>query len=972
TTSWDNNNGQDYSFVVRGEGMPDTTPPTITGLVQTPPADAVGAGMNVTIQVSVVDDVGVANVTLVWSDNSWAEVKYNNMTLVSGNTYAAVIGPFTAGTRVEYAIRAYDTSGNVAWLSNYGANYVFVVSASGDTLPPSITSTSHTPSSPTPPDNITILTQVSDSGSGVKNVTLYWTSDGWDTINLTEFVLVFNTTYRCTIGPFPAGTTVIYVVRAYDNAGNVAWDNNDMQDYRIVITTNGDFEPPVIRTVENLPDEPKPSDTVTVRANISDNRGLASVIINYTSNNWTSYNVISMNLTAGSFYTAVLGSFADNTTVHYVIRATDINGLSSTSTGSFKVTAAGDSRPPWLYNGTHSPETPRPGQNVTIKVNARDNGTGIEAVMLFYTTTGWASVNSTPMTGIADLYSATIGPFADGTAVSYYFRATDKAGNTAVYNLTSFRFTVSVSGDSVPPEIKSIIVSPLSPKPADFIVVLSQVTDNSSNISSVKLNWTKDNWSTFTLVDMVLTTQNTYSATIGPFENGTVIRLAVVAKDAANNTAVRSTWADGTPVIIRVSTTGDTVPPEITNLTHSPAIPEAGKETTITVQVLDASPIASVILNYTIDGQPGYHEIVMRENIPARYSATLPAFVSGQIIRYRITASDIYNNTRTVRGTISEQPVGPAILLFNITIQGDNLVIRIETDPESLAAVRYGISNLDTEVESADFASAHTIAIPLSSFQPAAVYQFIAVLKDNNGFETTSAVLTYTIPRKNTAPTLTNGSVSPLEGDKETVFVFSVMYYDAEGDPPAYIRVVIDGVSYNMTPVAGTPGKYEYKTKLSPGKHAFFFITSDGNLSGQLQQGAFLVEVKEEKGLSSLCIGLIVGGVLVLIGGAAAVFYWFRKKGGKGGKTEEKGEDRKTAKYEDLTASDSEEPAPPPADEVPEGESDRKPPTEMKKDAGAGVRYSPVRKEESGEGEEKDGEEDKKEGEEDKTDDKEG
>ncbi|MDH7602235.1 MAG: hypothetical protein QHI38_08825, partial [Armatimonadota bacterium] len=91
----------------------------------------------------------------------------------------------------------------------------------------------------------------------------------------------------------------------------------------------------------------------------------------------------------------------------------------------------------------------------------------------------------------------------------------------------------------------------------------------------------------------------------------------------------------------------------------------------------------------------------------------------------------------------------------------------------------------------------------------------------------------------NTPPTLTQGKVNKLRGSRSDTYVFSVTYRDLDGpngQAPAYVRVYIDGVPYDMTPtVQGTPpyregAVYTYTPTdgLSGGSHKFHFEASDG------------------------------------------------------------------------------------------------------------------------------------------------
>lgn len=89
----------------------------------------------------------------------------------------------------------------------------------------------------------------------------------------------------------------------------------------------------------------------------------------------------------------------------------------------------------------------------------------------------------------------------------------------------------------------------------------------------------------------------------------------------------------------------------------------------------------------------------------------------------------------------------------------------------------------------------------------------------------------------NKPPTLSSPKLTPLAGTSGSTFTYSVVYKETEGvngQPPTFVRVVIDGVARNMTPVAvGTPSyrsgvTYRYATTLTAGSHNYYFETSDG------------------------------------------------------------------------------------------------------------------------------------------------
>jgi parallel beta-helix repeat protein len=106
-------------------------------------------------------------------------------------------------------------------------------------------------------------------------------------------------------------------------------------------------------------------------------------------------------------------------------------------------------------------------------------------------------------------------------------------------------------------------------------------------------------------------------------------------------------------------------------------------------------------------------------------------------------------------------------------------------------------------------------------------------LEDSEG-AVTSRDLWLNITARNDPPELTRGIVSPLRGDTNTMFQFSVVYTDIEGDLPEVVQLVLDNVGYPMTEenssdVDTTDGKiYVYSGKLAePGAHEYSFCAMD-------------------------------------------------------------------------------------------------------------------------------------------------
>lgn len=94
-----------------------------------------------------------------------------------------------------------------------------------------------------------------------------------------------------------------------------------------------------------------------------------------------------------------------------------------------------DNTPPEIGTPTHEPETPNPGEDVTVSVNVTDADTGVrpDGVILSYTTDGggtWNNVTLRKTTG--DTYEGIIQGLPAGAQVNYMIIAYDYENNEAV------------------------------------------------------------------------------------------------------------------------------------------------------------------------------------------------------------------------------------------------------------------------------------------------------------------------------------------------------------------------------------------------------------------------------------------------------------------------------------------------------------------------------------------------------------
>jgi len=173
-----------------------------------------------------------------------------------------------------------------------------------------------------------------------------------------------------------------------------------------------------------------------------------------------------------------------------------------------------DSEPPRIVSVEREPSTPQHGQEVQVKAEIVDEGSGVDAAELYYRVDGgaWKSV---AMNRVDNLWVAAIPGQASGANVEYYVKASDNSGNTAVSS--TYNFTVSPQGQPTPVSI-SVSLTPQNPTTNDEVTFTIDVKSD-SYILAVQLEvdgevvklWTEG---------PSLVKSKTYTYTGGPYSQG--------------------------------------------------------------------------------------------------------------------------------------------------------------------------------------------------------------------------------------------------------------------------------------------------------------------------------------------------------------------------------------------------------------------------------------------------------------------
>ena len=313
----DNNSGNYYSMFV---GDSDITPPNIKTPIQpTSPTELT----TIEIQVQVTDlGRGVKWVKLVYEldgSNSWTTVSMQDND--GDNVYNITLSTFSKGTMINYYIVATDLSlnNNSALLDN-GGNYYILNIGDSDINGPNINPNppTYSPTSPSDTDQINITVLVTDL-SGIASVKLNYTTNNGLSWNLNSMNSIGNGYYSILIGPFSAGSQIIFYIIAEDNSLN---QNTTESNENYIAVGSSDANVPIVINVKSVQPTPLDTDFVMIEAFVFDNSGIESVSLNYTLNNGSSGWVI-MYENSTSTYIAELGYFQAGTVITYFIHAKD-------------------------------------------------------------------------------------------------------------------------------------------------------------------------------------------------------------------------------------------------------------------------------------------------------------------------------------------------------------------------------------------------------------------------------------------------------------------------------------------------------------------------------------------------------------------------------------------------------------------------------------------------------------------------
>ena len=421
-----------------------------------------------------------------------------------------------------------------------------------DFIPPTIHEVLWFPDTPEYDDYVSVLAYVTDCWSGVANVTLSYSIDSRESVNLTMQKKNDNL-YVTEIPPYSYNTTITFCIYAWDNAGNIAVS----PIYSYIID---DFHPPVISYIERIPACPNYNETVLILVNATEPpmaSGIKDVILTY--NNGTGWFNVSMT-PQNNLYAAEIPASPYGTVVHYRVYAIDnAENIEVVDTYSYIV----DDR----FLPTARIDAPAYGEYLSNVVNVEiyvydDN---LSYAQLTVNETVLASWNETG----TYIYAWNTTAFSDGVYI-LKVDAYDKAGNRGEAKCT-------VIVDNTAPTVK--IEYPLNGSYVRGMTTV-KISAEDLNFKEMELRINNDTVHVWKPCGSLTYVWETTGYDDGP------CTIALLARDNAGNT-------NETSVEVFV----DNTPPTFGNLTRIPSEPLVSEEVNVSVQVFEeGSGIRNVTL----------------------------------------------------------------------------------------------------------------------------------------------------------------------------------------------------------------------------------------------------------------------------------------------------------------------------------------------------------------------------------------
>lgn len=599
---------------------------------------------------------------------------------------------------------------------------------------------------------------------------------------------------------FDAGTASSHTIwaRVSDTYGNSV-----EQDFTVTVT---DTTPPDIGSLSATPALARSGVLVSLRAAVTDNVGLSGLPAMTVSGNA----VADPALSGGEYVWmyVVPGTLPDG---YAPVNISASDTSSNPASRSFPAVLLIDNTLPSLSGLAVSTVYARPGDTVTISVNAGDaNGLAGPPTL---TVGGFSAGVPSGQSGSTYSWNFTIpGGMPEGYP-AFNLSVTDNAGNTR----TGYADTLLLV-DATAPVITDFSCSPTWAMAGTTVTFTATVTDNYglATLPVLTLNGNPVG------APSASGTTYTWTTVISATEQQGPAAITITAQDHADNSA--SFTPVGTVLTI------DRTPPTITGMSCTPTLAKPGMTVTITATVMDNYALNG-LPTLTVNGLPG--PAPSHSAYTYTWAYTVPSGVAEGWATVTITAQDMVGNSRTVSSStlLNLDPNGPAI--SNVTAMPAearyNTAVTIQatiTDYSGISSTPTLTVNGQPAAFSGVSGSVYTWAytVPAMAQEGPATLRFTAndVLNNTTVHENTSALLIDWTP-----PVISGVQVIPSVakgGDVVRIrFDATDAYTSIQGQP----TVSVNGMSAQYYSLSGSTYEYRYTVRTNePEGSATIVITA--------------------------------------------------------------------------------------------------------------------------------------------------
>lgn len=418
-----------------------------------------------------------------------------------------------------------------------------------------------------------------------------------------------------------------WTLSAGTDAASSEWIINAVDDFSDLGTHFVDTGMPILGNLAFAPLFPTSAESVTVTVDASDSGALTAVNLIYTVNAGTPVTVA---MTAGTppAYSALIPAQADGSTVSFRVEATD-NQSNTTVSGTLSYTVM-DSFPCADIATIRENDA----NGLPVLMGAVRSVCGVVTVSNQLGAPGPLYITGT--TGSLALYGT---GFVSGVSIGDEVQATGTVGFfNGLSQLVSPTFLNIVGHPGEPTPVSlglSDLVADGEGYEAQFVevtgltLVAGSVWPNAGSNGTVTVTDGVNEFTVFIDRDTDIDGSTppagefTLRAVVGQYDN-------LPPHDEGHQLIPRS--------LADFIFTGNQ-PPSISGVAHAPYVPTATEHVTITATVVDDVAVASVYLNYQVNGG-GFAPLPMTLESGNLYSAILPAYPDLSLVEYFVTATD--------------------------------------------------------------------------------------------------------------------------------------------------------------------------------------------------------------------------------------------------------------------------------------------------------------------------------------------